>query len=387
MERLKTVLRVSVALLLLGCSQAPLEPEPSAGVLEFPGMCYTAFRADAFRIGQRLGALRELRQQTAAGWVALCVFEYQSTPTSADIAPNTDGRNPVTGQPNPTTSTPEDIRAAVADARALGLRLLLKPHVDVYSGAWRGTIQPSPEWFRAYTAMMVRYAQLAEELGIEMLCIGTELVTATQTAWTPFWERLIDTIRQVYRGRLLYAANWEGTPEVPGAEFSRIGFWQRLDFIGVNFYPPATASPQEPVPTPEEIVQRWDGYRRQLRALARQLGKRVVITEVGCQSVQGALAAPWDYRRGTAPGALPDMEAQERYYQAVRLLCAAEPWCAGVFWWEWESVPSPSEQTGYTPRNKPAARVVREWYQQASARAEPGRGWWAIHRWSAAALR
>ena len=347
---------------VLGCSSNPLEPEPAAG-LQFPGICYTAFRADAFRTGWRSGALRELQEQTAARWIALCVFEYQSTPTSSDIAPNTTGRNPLTGQPHPTTSTAEDIRAAVADARSKGLRLVLKPHVDVYSGHWRGEIQPSPDWFEAYTAMVLRYARLAEELGIEMLCIGTELVTATQPQWTPFWERLIDTVRRVYHGRLLYSANWEGTPEVPGPEFLHVGFWQRLDYIGVNFYPPATTAPEDPIPTAEEIVRRWEGYRRGLQAVAQQMGKPVIITEVGCQSVRGALAAPWDYRRGAAPGAVPDGAAQERYYEAVRLLFATQPWCVGVFWWDWQSIPSPYEATDYTPRNKPAARVVREWYQ------------------------
>lgn len=359
-------LLLCVVLLLWGCEQTPLEPTGTAS-LRFPGFCYTAFRHDAYAQGRARGAVEELRQQTAARWIALCVFEYQSTPTSADIAPNTDGRNPITGGPNATTATPEDIRIAVEDARRAGMRILLKPHVDVYSGEWRGLIRPSPEWFDAYTAMLLRYARLAEELGIEMLCIGTELVTATQPQYTPFWERLIDTLRRVYRGQLLYAANWEGTPELPGPEFLRVGFWHRLDGVGVNFYPPLTSSPAEPIPSLEEALQRWEPYRRQFEQLAAQTGKPIVITEVGCQSVKGALAAPWDYRRGAAPGAEPDLAAQRLYYQAVRALCEAAPWCAGVFWWTWESIPSPYEATDYTPRNKPAAEVVRAWYTTAVA--------------------
>lgn len=368
-------------IILLGCEESPLQPDPPAVGVQFPGMNYTAFQADAFRRGYQRGALRELQQQTAARWVALCVFEYQSTPASTDIAPNTDGLNPITGQPHATTSTAEDIRTAVADARALGLRLMLKPHVDVYSGEWRGRIQPSPEWFRAYTAMMVRYAHLAEELGIEMLCIGTELVTATQRQWTPFWEQLIDTLRRIYRGRLLYAANWEGTPEVPGAEYTRIGFWHRLDYIGVNFYPPAMAAWEEVPPTAEEIARRWEGYRKQLRLLAQTVGKPFLLAEVGCQSVRGALEAPWDYQRGVTPGAVPDMEAQRRYYQAVRLLFEHEPWCVGVFWWDWESIPSAFEATAYTPRGKPAAHVVWDWYRRAPRIA--ARSMWGMPQVSA----
>lgn len=200
-----------ILLLAVGCADSPVEPSGGVVGLRFPGFCYTAFRHDAFRQGAHSGALQELQQQTASRWVALCVFEYQSTPTSADIAPNTDGRNPLTGQPNPTTSTPEDIRAAVTDARSRGMKVLLKPHVDVYSGAWRGTIVPSPAWFQAYTAMMLRYARLAEELGIELLCIGTEYVTATQPQYAHFWRQLIDTLRR----KLLWAADATSIPSVP----------------------------------------------------------------------------------------------------------------------------------------------------------------------------
>jgi len=317
------------------------------------------------------GALGELQQQTAARWVALCVFEYQSTPTSADIAPNTDGRNPITGLPNPTTATEEDIRTAAADARSLGLRLMLKPHVDVYSGEWRGLIRPSPAWFQAYTAMLLRYARLAEELRIELLCVGTELVTATQPLYTPFWEQLIDTVRRIYSGKLLYAANWEGTPDLPGPEYERIGFWHRLDYIGVNFYPPLTSSPTEAPPSLVDAVRRWQPHRQRLSALVERTGRPLILTEVGCQSVRGALAAPWDYTRGQQPGAVPDYAAQELYYQTVRALFAGEPWCVGVFWWVWESVPSVYEATDFTPRNKPAAAVVRSWYKQAMAALVP----------------
>ncbi|MCS7177060.1 MAG: hypothetical protein NZ960_05510 [Candidatus Kapabacteria bacterium] len=355
----------ALAVLLLGCTESPVEPSGESR-LHFPGFCYTAFWHNAFQEGQRRGALLELQQQTASRWVALCVFEYQSTLTSADIAPNVDGRNPITGAPAPMTSTPDDIRAAIAGARALGMRVMLKPHVDVYTGEWRGLIQPSPAWFRAYTAMLLRYARLAEETGVEMLCIGTELVTATQPQFTPFWRRLIDTLRKVYSGRLLYAANWEGTPELPGPEYFRVGFWDELDYIGINFYPPLTQSPDEPPPPLEQAVEQWQLHRQRLARLAAQTGKRVILTEVGCQSVKGGLAAPWDYQRGARPDAVPDYAAQELYYRAVAALFSTAPWCVGVFWWAWDSIPSRYEATDYTPRAKPAAAVVREWYQRSA---------------------
>ncbi len=349
-------------LLSSGCAEEVFTPQQPPE-LRFAGFCYTAYQHDAFRQGAARGALKELSERTLARWIAISVFEYQSTASSADIAPNTSGRNPLTGKPWATTSTEEDIRAAVADARRYGIRCMLKPHVDCYSGEWRGMIRPDSAWFAAYTAMLLRYARLAQELGIEMLCIGTELVTATQPQYTTFWERLIDTVRRVYNGWLLYAANWEGTPELPGPEFVRIRFWQRLDFLGVNFYPPLTSAPEEPLPSMEQALGRWQRLVEAIAELARLVGRPVIVAEVGCPSVEGALAAPWDWRRAQEPNARADLQAQEFYYEAVRRAFQGRPWLAGVFWWEWESIPSRNELTGYTPRGKPAERVVREWFR------------------------
>jgi len=351
-----------VLLLSSGCAEEVFTPQEPPE-LRFAGFCYTAYQHDAFRQGAARGALQELSERTRARWVAISVFEYQSTAASADIAPNTSGRNPLTGEPWATSSTEEDIRAAVADARRHGLACMLKPHVDCYSGEWRGSIRPDSAWFRAYTAMLLRYARLAQELGIEMLCIGTELVTATQPQYTTFWERLIDTVRRVYGGWLLYAANWEGTPELPGPEFVRIRFWHRLDFVGVNFYPPLTSAPEEPPPPMEQALGRWQRLVEAIAELARAVGRPVILAEVGCPSVEGALAAPWDWRRTQEPNARADLHAQEFYYEAVRSAFQGRPWLAGIFWWEWESIPSRTELTGYTPRGKPAERVVREWFR------------------------
>jgi hypothetical protein len=189
--------------------------------------------------------------------------------------------------------------------------------------------------------LLLRYARLAQELGIEMLCIGTELVTATQPQYTTFWERLIDTVRRVYGGWLLYAANWEGTPELPGPEFVRIRFWHRLDFVGVNFYPPLTSAPEEPPPPMEQALGRWQRLVEAIAELARAVGRPVILAEVGCPSVEGALAAPWDWRRTREPNARADLHAQEFYYEAVRSAFQGRPWLAGIFWWEWGEHPLP----------------------------------------------
>ncbi|RYY08133.1 MAG: hypothetical protein EON55_20755, partial [Alphaproteobacteria bacterium] len=121
-----------------------------------------------------VATLEDLKAQTASDYVALCVFEFQNTSSSTDIAPNTDGVNPITGKSWSTSSTPEDIRTGITHARKNGFKILLKPHVHMYSGGWRAGIRPDSagKWFESYTAMMLKYAKLAQEENVEMLCIG-----------------------------------------------------------------------------------------------------------------------------------------------------------------------------------------------------------------------
>ena len=82
--------------------------------------------------------------------------------------------------------------------------------------------------------MMGKYARLAEELHLDMLCIGAEFVVATQSKFTARWKTLIADVRNSFSGRLVYAANWNGAGAygVPIPEYLQVGFWSDLDYIG-----------------------------------------------------------------------------------------------------------------------------------------------------------
>lgn len=345
---------------LQGCTE-PLGPE-DMNTMEFPGYSYTSFNSNGFARGRERGALTLLREQTGSGWVALCVFEFQSTPAGSDIAPNTTGVNPLTGAPWQTTSTMEDVRAGIDDARANGLRVMLKPHVDCYSGGWRAAITPDDAWFAAYTAMMMKYARLAAETGVEMLCIGVEYARATQPQHAQGWEVLIDSLRTVFPGRLTYAANWAPAFDMAKAELDYITFWRRLDYIGIDFYGSMTTGEVAAPPSYGDAYARMSARAARIGAVARRTGRKVVLTEVGIQSVRGALAAPYDYARGNAPGAVPDSYVQELYYRAVLDAFGRENWCAGFFWWNWESIPTATRATNYTAEGKPAAALLKRYY-------------------------
>ncbi|HLP17705.1 MAG TPA: hypothetical protein VK470_15690 [Bacteroidota bacterium] len=329
----------------------------------FKGYAYTSFACDGFEQGARGSAIRDLRAQTGSTWIALTFFEFQRHAHSVEIAPHTTHTNPETGKPWYGTSSRDDLRIAVRDARSEHVRIMLKPHVDCYSGEWRARITPdrAGAWFTAYAQMMMKYARLASEEHIEMLCIGTELISATQERFSAQWRSLIADIRSVYSGMLTYSSNWTGLFDaVP--EYEQISFWNELDLIGVSAYLPIAGSVTHALPADAEAESRLHAHGARLSALAVRTGRRVVLTECGCRSVAGALIDPADSSDASHGSTRADESAQACYYTAVLKYFGSRPWCAGIFWWNWEAVPGAREAIDYTCRGKFAARVLKEFY-------------------------
>lgn len=355
-----------IGLLSYGCEeQLPITTFPE-NLPRMHGMSLTSFAMDGFRQGIQRNVFVGMKTEIANDWVALCVFEYQRSIHDTLIGPNETGINPIDGSPWSQTSNEEDIAAAVLEAHTRGIKVMLKPHVDCYSNEFRGGIRPDEQgkWFTSYSAMIRRYAMLASQHHVEMLCIGTELVVATTLPYADRWRELIDSVRIVFSGELIYASNWNGAPAfgIDRPEYEHIGFWNKLDYVGVDAYYPITLLPDDPLPSYSLAQRRISAYASVLAAFSSQIGKRIVITETGVQSVRGALAAPWDYLPGRAAGAIPDESAQELYYRVVIDRIGKQHWCAGIFWWNWETLPTPYGATDYTPRGKPAAVTLREWY-------------------------
>ncbi len=353
---------LAASFVIVGCT-APPGPE-GVGAIDIAGYTYTSFNDSGFRRGRERGALGKLREQTGARWAALCVFEFQSTPQSSDIAPNETGRNPVTGALWQTTSTPDDVRLGIEDAHRNGLAVMLKPHVDCYSGGWRAAITPGNDgsWFRAYTDMMLKYAALAAETRVEMLCIGVEYAMATRPQYDREWKKLIADIRQVYSGKLTYAANWSAAFTMKEAEMEYITFWPLLDYVGVDFYGSLATNGMAPLPDYAHAYARMIDRAARVGRVAERVGRKAILTEVGIQSAKGALTAPYDYAPGNIVGAEPDYAVQELYYRAVLDAFGSTRWCAGFFWWNWESVETSTKATNYTAEDKPAAALLKRYY-------------------------
>ncbi|MBT4502841.1 MAG: hypothetical protein HOC74_34225 [Gemmatimonadetes bacterium] len=313
------------------------------------GITYVSWRNGRY---SSLSADRSLRNlaETGADWISLLVTGYQDDVGSTDIV--------ITLEKTPTD---EDLVHVIEEAHALGLKVMLKPHVDLFDDPdhWRGQIGGEFEsemgweaWFSSYRDFIFHYAELAEAHGVDQFCTGTELVGTTHREGD--WRRVIEGVRARFNGPLTYASNHSG-------EEVGIAWWDAVDYIGVDPYYPLTDKKD---PTFAELKASWQGRVEMLADLSATWGKQVLFTEIGYRSVDGANRHPWEFREGGAV----DLEEQADAYRAIFEGVYEQPWFAGLFWWAWGTNPfeGGSLDDGYTPHDKLAEGVIREWYGAAS---------------------
>jgi hypothetical protein len=246
------------------------------------------------------------------------------------------------------TASDAGVERVVSLAHEQGLKVLLKPHVDISDGEYRGYIRPSDPagWFAAYRTFIGHYARLATRTGAEQLAVGTEL--AGVSADRASWLEVIRLVRAEYSGPLVYAANYD--------EYSQVAFWDAVDLIGVDAYWPLS---QQPTVDVSQLERAWRPIRSELAAFSAKAGRRILFTEAGYTSQRGAMTTPYSW----TVSQLPAPAEQAAGYQALLTSFSEQAWWAGVFWWAW-TVPSTDEDPalGYSPHGKAAERVVRRWW-------------------------
>jgi hypothetical protein len=200
-------------------------------------------------------------------------------------------------------------------------------------------------WFASYRESLLRWATLAADEGFASVWIGTEL--ETMTPYTGRWAELIEAVREVYPGPIVYAASWSDIHREPTLALGRL-----VDRIGVDAYFPVSDVPD---PTVTDMMAGWQSWLLELEALERSTGRPVLITELGCASRRGGPVSPWDYT-STRP---IDPGVQARYYEAALRALISEDAVRGVYFWAWGIGPGGPENGDHTPRGKPAAEVLR----------------------------
>jgi hypothetical protein len=250
------------------------------------------------------------------------------------------------------------IRTLARQADALGMDVILKPHIWVggYDEAqnrseigfesaarWR-------KWEANYRQFLMIYARLAAQVDADMLVMGTELTRAA-TERPDFWRGLAADARSVYDGDLTYAANWHRA-------YKQIRFWEALDYVGVQAYFPLT---EESDPSLSTLRKGWRGHQAKLAEMHERTGRPLLLTEVGYRSAPGAAEAPWTWPERDDE-ATPDYALQARCYQAFLSTVGRAPWMKGGIIWKWHPPAEVDRRTGFTPQGKPAEAVLRRWF-------------------------
>ncbi|HEX7077514.1 MAG TPA: glycoside hydrolase TIM-barrel-like domain-containing protein [Candidatus Eisenbacteria bacterium] len=338
------------ALLLAGGVVGGGRPAPPPREPLLRGVCLAHIHRRELGYGsdRSRATLEELRG-LGVTWISLTPFGYQPTVHEPRILFRGDRSLSDSG-------LVREVRAA----RAVGLHAILKPHIwggDFYEGRWPGDIAMPDDaawdaWFQSYEAFILHFARVAETAGADAFCVGCELVQATR-AHPERWRRLIAEVRAVYHGKLTYAANWYD-------EYDRIPFWDALDWIGVNAY---FSLSKEETPSASEIARAWERVAPGLEAVSRRYGRPIVLTEVGFRSVDHAAANPHDWPEFD-PDPRANPAAQAAAYEGTFQALWGRPWLRGFFWWKYYTMPGGEgpEETDFTPRGKPAERVMARYY-------------------------
>jgi hypothetical protein len=310
-------------------------PAPTTRTAPMRGITLPSWNRTDYDRPEAARSLQDIRA-TGARWVTFTPTWYQDRIT--DNAMHTTDE----------TASDAGLRRIVDRAHRAGLKVMIKPHVDLPGDGDRAGIRPRDRaaWFTAYRAFITHYADLATETGTEQFAVGTELTGVSGD--TAAWTRVVDAVRDHYDGPLTYAANYD--------EYERIRFWRQLDLIGIDAYWPLSDRP-----TADTARRRraWQPIAERLSAVAAREDRPVLFTEAGYVSQRGSTTAPYSWT--VSPDPAPAEQAAA--YRALLDSFEGQPWWAGVCWWMWDDWPDSGEtaaRLAYTPHGKPAEEVLRE---------------------------
>ena len=284
-------------------------------------------------------------------WIALVPFLFQENARTKQVRPRE--------RIGAWTRRDSVYMQIAADFHSRDVHIMLKPHIWMHEG-WRAEIQLDNDaewdtWFDAYSRHMIHYALLAERAGVELYCIGTELRSSINQQ-PARWDSLIADIKEVYTGKLTYAANWDG-------EYDEVQFWDEMDYIGLQAYFPLTSNIR---PSLQEIEKGWIPHRAMLEQLSERHQRPILFTETGYRSDESATVRPWEwgiYQDTT--GLIVCNETQLYAYEALFRQLWHEEWFAGVYFWQWHNRHDSAytvNNVDFTPRYKPAENALARWY-------------------------
>ncbi len=281
--------------------------------------------------------------------------------------------NEVTGlYPTPTivregsNGTPEDdLLHLIRSAHRRGLKFCLEPayyittEEDLFAPK---TTQWWLDYYATYQEIMLYYAQLAQQEGVEMLAFNMWLEEGTiveeqKSLIDSLALELLAQVRQVYTGKIMVKYD----PWGPELEVYRQG-----DYLGFRIWanwPFTLSESMSPTVSEMETKLRQDMEAYLFPAL-RPLNKPLFLFQIASYSFDGAVAYihdgeslnPWNPDDPNYP---IDLQEQADVYEAFLRVFTRTPEIAGVgafTYFYWNSI-----DKDINIRSKPASRVLRKW--------------------------
>jgi hypothetical protein len=284
-------------------------------------------------------ALSEIQQQTGANWVEVTFTLYQQDITSTQV---------YRGE---SSTSPENLGAGIATARAAGYHVYVVPALTLESTDWAGLIdfsthESAQQWFDNYDLALTPYLQAAAQAGADQFSIGNELDNLDKH-WPDLWNQLLDRVHATFSGALTYNFNFNSAYSLPYPWMTN----SHLTYLGVSEYQSLVDDPTKSLSV-SQMESVWQvSILPQLDRISVQLGKQILISEIGYRNATDALYQPWVH----STRAPEDATLQAAAYEAAMIEVYSDPHFAGIFFWAW-SVPP------FAPNWQPASRVLRAWY-------------------------
>lgn len=248
----------------------------------------------------------------------------------------------------------EGARQMIQKMHENGLNVMLKPQIWIGMGDYTGFADMVTEekWLvleAGYEKFILAFAELAQEEGVKMLSVGTEMSIFAEKR-PDFWRKMIKNVREVYNGELTYAENWDS--------FDKIEFWDELDYIGVDAYFPLTNGRKSRI---NAIVKGWEKHEVVIDSISNQFNKKILFTEYGYRSIDNCTKEPWDYSKN----AKSNEKAQRDALKALYHVFWEKDNFAGGFLWKWwpnHALVGGKKDCTFTVQNKLSEELVKKIY-------------------------
>lgn len=205
------------------------------------------------------------------------------------------------------------------------------------------------------------HARVAQWYVADMLVIGKQRYYAIRKGNEERWKKLIERVREVYKGPIGYAATTIET-------YSAINEFpcEVLDYVIIYLYNKIS---EKENPSIEELKSAFEKFNRdQFEEISRKCGKKVIFL-IPFQSRDFGAKQVWFEPAAPAPHVKQDFLIQAKMYEAFFQSVADEDWVKGVwawgYWWrdDFDTKYLKGDSSFHkssSVRNKPAMMIIKK---------------------------